>query len=250
MPLAVIDGPKSAFDVLRRALATSDPESVIAVLEPLTTDERRARLASVAAHRLRSVTVVMDAPHDPHNGAAVLRSCDAFGVQRVHVVERAEVFRARADVSKGSERWVDIVHHADVASAAGHLEAEGFTLVGTDPNGALLPEDLSRFERLALVMGNERDGICDALRSACREHVRIPMRGFVESLNVSVSAATLLAFATSGRAGDHTPIERRRLYARWLAQSVPRALEILAVHDVFPTDVFPTACGDNRGPVA
>ncbi len=219
-------------DALRRAFDAVDPEPIIALLEPLATDERRDRLRSVAALRLGSVTVVMDAPHDPHNGAAVLRSCDAFGVQRVHVVERTESFRARGAVAKGSENWVDVVRHAHVKDAVSELSRNGFVLVGTHPEGELVPSELARIDRLALVMGNEHDGICEALRAACRRHVRIPMRGFVESLNVSVSAATLLAYAAMERPGDLEPGERRRLYARWLTLSVPRGLEILAARQL------------------
>src|SRR5947208_16742632 len=84
-----------------------DPEIAIAILEPLVGEERRARLQRVIADRLECITVLMDAPHDPHNGAAVLRSCDAFGVQRLHVVERHEPFLVATTVSKGSEKWVE-----------------------------------------------------------------------------------------------------------------------------------------------
>jgi tRNA (guanosine-2'-O-)-methyltransferase len=212
-------------DPLRRAFETVDAEAVISVLEPLCTDERRERLLEVVGGRLASVTVVMDAPHDPHNGAAVMRSCDAFGVQELHVVERTEAFAANHAVAKGTERWVDVLHHAMVEDAV--RAVAGFTLVATHPKGTLTPTELASLPRVALVMGNEHDGIAEELRAACAETVSIPMRGFVESLNVSVSAATLLAYAASVRPGD-LPAERaRRLYARWLALSVPRALDVL-----------------------
>ncbi len=81
--------------------------------------------------------------------------------------------------------------------------------------------------KVALVLGNERDGICDELLAACSRSVRVPMRGFVESLNVSVTAAILLAAATSGRAGDLPPDVRRRFYARCLYLSVAHAEEVL-----------------------
>ena len=82
-------------------------EAVIATLEPLVVEPRRSRIRSVVAERLGSVVVLMDAPHDPHNGAAVLRSCDAFGVQQLHVVPRNEPFQAAGAVAKGTERWVE-----------------------------------------------------------------------------------------------------------------------------------------------
>lgn len=220
----------SRRDPLRRAFAALDAEAVIELLEPFCTDERRRRLSEVVAGRLASVTLVMDAPHDPHNGAAVMRSCDAFGVQELHVVERMEAFAAKTAVAKGTERWVDIRHHATAADAIRALE--GFTLVATHPEGELTPGELARLPKVALVMGNEHDGICAELRQACAHGVRIPMRGFVESLNVSVSAATLLAFATSGRPGDLSPESARRLYARWLALTIPRSLDILEARGI------------------
>lgn len=223
---------------LRDYFEGCDPEPIVAILEPLATEARRARLQGVFAERIGSVTLVMDAPHDPHNGAAVMRSCDAFGVPTIHVVERVAPFEASGAVAKGTERWVDVVGHGDVPSAVTALHEGGFELVGTHPEGELVPSDLAAVPRLALVMGNEHDGICEALAAACTRRVRVPMRGFVESLNVSVSAAILLARATEGRAGDLSPLRRRRLYARGLAHSVPRALDILAAHGI---DV--SACG-------
>jgi tRNA (guanosine-2'-O-)-methyltransferase len=212
---------------LRLAFERLDPEPIISELEPLVTEARRARLQHVLGERLEAVTVVMDAPHDPHNGAAVLRSCDAFGVYQVHVVERRESFEVANAVAKGAERWVDTIPHLNVADALAALTRSGHTLVGTHPEGELRPEQLAGIERLALVMGNEHDGICDELDAACERRVRVPMRGFVESLNVSVTAAILLSHATAGRPGDLPDLVQRRLYARALTLTVPRALDVL-----------------------
>src|SRR5690606_23820602 len=106
-----------------------DPERIVEVLEPMASEQRKARLKEVFAGRIGSVRVVMDAPHDPHNGAAVLRSCDAFGVFRVHVVERNERFNASNAVAKGTERWVEVIRHPTPDEAIAHLRRDGFTLV-------------------------------------------------------------------------------------------------------------------------
>lgn len=204
------------------------PEEVIRVLEPLVLDARRERIGEVLDQRLGSVTVVLDAPHDPHNGAAVLRSCDAFGVQRVHVVTREEPFAVSGRVSSGAARWVDSIVHPDATSLVRVLRDESFELVATHPEGELVPEDLADIPRVALMLGNERDGLRDQLAREADRSVRIPMRGFVESLNVSVSAAVLLAAATRHRPGDLSPSERTFLYARGLFRTVPRASEVLA----------------------
>lgn len=209
-------------------LATLDTDAVGRVLEAHATEARRRRIRAVLDARLDSVTVLMDAPHDPHNGAAVVRSCDAFGVQRLHVIERFESFLAARTVSRGSQRWVDVRTYGGTDDALAALRASGHELVGTHPEGELLPHDLASIPRLALVLGNERDGIHAEIAAACSRRVRVPMRGFAESLNVSVTAAILLQHATHGRAGDLGEREQEYLYARALALTVPHAAEILA----------------------
>jgi tRNA (guanosine-2'-O-)-methyltransferase len=204
------------------------PESVIETLEPLTLDERRARLWSVIRGRIGSVTVLMDAPHDPHNAAAVLRSCDGLGIPRVHLVPREEDFAVGRTVAKGAERWIEVVPHRTPELALAALHAQGFTTVATHPEGNLSAEELASVPRVALILGNEHDGLRDALHQGAKQSVRIPMRGFVESFNVSVAAAVLLYAATRGRAGDLPEAEQLRFYARALVRSVPRALDVLA----------------------
>jgi tRNA (guanosine-2'-O-)-methyltransferase len=213
---------------LLAALDGLDVGRVVHVLEAFVTDERRRRFRAVFASRLDCVTVVMDAPHDPHNGAAVIRSCDAFGVRRLHIVERVEPFLASNTVARGSERWVDVRTHATPQAAIAELRRSGHELVATHPRGELVPSDLASIPRLALVFGNERDGIHQALVDACPRSIRIPMRGCAESLNVSVTAAILLQQATHGRPGDLEPAEQELAYARALVLSVPHASEILA----------------------
>ncbi len=204
-----------------------DDETAIAILEPLVTDERRSRLKEVIERRLDSVTVVMDAPHDPHNGAAVIRSCDAFGVQRLHVIERYEPFLVATSVAKGSEKWVDVHLYETAGAAADLLASSDHEFIATDPDGELSPADLRHIARPALVIGNERQGIEPALRRLCKRAVRVPMRGFIDSLNLSVCTAILLACAVEGRQGDLPADERRRLYARGLFLTASRAAEVL-----------------------
>jgi len=223
-------GVLSAADLLDGRIVreeTARAAEVVRVLEPLSTDRRRARLKQVIDKRLASVAVMFDAPHDPHNGAAVIRSCEAFGVQTLHVVERAERFLSAASVSRSAEQWVDVVCHQTADSAVGAVKSAGLEMVAAHPEGELLPEDLASLPRVVIVLGNERDGISEDLAARCEKRVRVPMRGFVESLNVSVTAAVLLASATRGRMGDLDEEARLRLYARGLFYSVPRAGEVL-----------------------
>ena len=206
-----------------------DPDRVIRLLEPIVGERRRNRILDVVSKRLASVTVVFDAPHDPFNGAAVLRTCEAFGVHTVHVVERVEPFLAAGSVTRNAHKWIDLQVHDGVAGAVSALRERGMRLVGAHPEGNLVPEDLALIPRLAIVVGNERDGIAAELMSACDDTVRVPMRGMVESLNVSVTCAVLLSHAASTRAGDLDADARKRLYARGLYFSVQRARDVLTL---------------------
>ncbi|HTQ05886.1 MAG TPA: RNA methyltransferase [Polyangiaceae bacterium] len=200
---------------------------MIRVLEPFAEERRRARMLEVTRQRVGSVTLLMDMPRDPHNGAAVVRSADAFGVPEVHAVLREEAFVVGHRVAQGAERWVEVIPHRAPDDAVRALRERGFRLVATHPKGALVPADLAALDRVCLVLGNEHDGISEALTAAADDSVRIPMRGYVESLNLSVAAAVLLAAAVAGRKGDLGPTDERRLYAVGLFRSVPRADEIL-----------------------
>ena len=208
-----------------------EPERVIRLLEPLVTEQRRARLKSVIARRLGSVAVVLDSPYDPHNGAAIVRTCEAFGVQRVHVVERFAGFLAAASVARGAHKWIDLLRWRNVEAAVARLRSDDLELVAADANGALVPEDLARIPRVAIVLGNERQGIGADLGKHCVRTGRLPMRGFVESLNLSVTTAVLLAAAVHGRDGDLDHAARRRLYARGLYFSVQHADDVLSLGD-------------------
>lgn len=202
-------------------------ETIIERLEPLVLERRRERFLAVIGARVGSVTLLLDDLADPHNRAAIVRSCDAFGVQELHAVQAADEFLVHHLVAAGTERWVDVCRHLTPRAAAEHLLERGFELVETHPKGELVPEDLASVPRLALIMGNEHRGIDPVLSHAARRRVRIPMRGFVESLNVSVCAAVLLAAATRGRAGDLPRYAQQHLYARSLFLSVPRAERVL-----------------------
>jgi tRNA (guanosine-2'-O-)-methyltransferase len=200
---------------------------IIEVLEPLVGDDRRARLQEVIGQRIASVTVLLDGPYDPHNAAAVLRSCDAFGVHRLHAVS-SEPLQTSRKVAQGTQRWIEVIRHATPDAAVAALRACNHPLIVAHPKGNLIPEDLARLPRVAIVLGNEHSGVSPEVTRAAHDTVRIPMQGFVESLNLSVSTALLLYAATRQRAADLSPEARRASYARGLFHSVIRAEEILA----------------------
>lgn len=210
------------------SLSHDDVVRRVRALEPYATAARRARIEGVLAQRIGSVTVLLDSLHDPFNGAAIVRSCDVFGVAQLHVVERHEAFVVARSVSRGSEHWVDVVTHRSGKAAAAHLAERGFELVAAHPRGTLLPHELrDSAARVALVLGNEHGGIAPEILDACTKTVRIPMRGFAESLNVGVTNAILLNELTRDRAGDLDERTRTRLLLSGLVRSIPKSLQIL-----------------------
>lgn len=206
-------------------------EGVISVLSGMALSERFERMQRVLASRTRSVTVVLDDPYDPHNVSAVFRSCDAFGIQDVHILRAKAELLATNKITKGSHQWIDVFHHKDPALGVRRLKSAGYQVFVTHPEGELLPNDLRLVPRLALVFGNEHEGVSEEVAREASGTVRIAMCGFVESLNLSVSAAILLQASTEGRVRGLPEEARLNLLARWLRHSVPRSAEILAAFD-------------------
>jgi tRNA (guanosine-2'-O-)-methyltransferase len=212
----------------------SDPARVCELLAPLLLDERRARIDEAAESRLGGLRILIENLHDPHNGAAVLRSAEAFGVQRVDVVESTEKFRFSSDVTQGCEKWLDVVRHPTLAGALAAQRAEGFALYATVPGAAATIEDLDFSRPAVLLVGNEHAGLSAEAVAAADVRFGIPMPGLTRSLNLSVAAALVLERAAArrraalGRAGDLDDAAVLRLRARFYAASVRGADAVLA----------------------
>jgi tRNA (guanosine-2'-O-)-methyltransferase len=202
-------------------------EMVIGALSPIVTPERLGRIEEVIRNRTDSLVLVLDRLVDPHNSSAVLRSADAFGVQTVHVIVGERGFRASRGVSKGTHRWLDVIRYEDAEACARRLKKDGYAIYIAAMDAGTRPEDLHDTPRLAVVFGNEHRGVSPELRSLSDGTFSIPMRGFVESLNVSVAAA--IAMQTLARDGrPRLPPERQReLKARFLMNSVKNAAQIV-----------------------
>ncbi len=201
-------------------------ENVIDALSPLVTPSRKARLHEVIRRRLGTVTLLMDRIRDPYNGAALLRTCEAFGIQNVHIIEE-ERFLISGRVTQGAHHWLDLHRYGTADAAIGAIHRGGYEPILAHPSGCLEPEDLASIPRLCLVLGNEHEGVQDALARHCARSVRVPMCGFAESLNVSVTGGILVCHAARGRMGDLQESDQRLLLARGLYRTVSRARDVL-----------------------
>lgn len=203
-------------------------------LEEFMLPKRAERLRKIASGRTRSLVVALDGVHDPHNLSATVRTCDAFGLLDLHVIETQARFRIRKKVTQGAEKWVDVHRWADPSACASELSRQNFEIWLADSEQNSLPIDQIPWDRrLALVFGNEHQGASDQIRKAATGTFHIPMHGFAESFNISVALGISLALAVRGRQrvsgthGDLPAAEQAQLVDEWLKRSVRRSDLIL-----------------------
>jgi tRNA (guanosine-2'-O-)-methyltransferase len=215
-------------------LLSKDPAAVCAALSPLLMEERRARIDAAVAARLGGLRVVMENLHDPHNGAAALRSAEAFGIQRVDVIEAVEAFRFSSTVTQGCEKWLDVVRHKTLDAAVAALRRDGFVIYAAVPGAEASVEDMNFSRPAAVMVGNEHDGLTGEAIDAADRVFGIPMPGMTASLNLSVATALIAERAAAMRRralraeGDLGSDERLALRARFYAASVRGAEAVVA----------------------
>ena len=161
----------------------------IEYLSGFMTAERYATLCRAVDMRTRYMTVCMENTFHPQNASALVRNCEAFGVQELHAVEELCRFSPNVQIVRGTDKWIEIRKHPTTAELIGSLRGRGYRIVAAGP--------------FALFFGTEHAGISDEVKAGADEFLRIPMCGMVESLNVSASAAILLySLSTRVRAMD------------------------------------------------
>ena len=159
----------------------------------LFSDNKRGLFDRLASMRTRHVSVVLEDIYQSHNASAVLRSCDCFGVQDVHVVESKNPFNPAGDVAVGSSKWVDYYKHGSIQDAYRYLHGKGYRIVATLPHeNDQMIGDLDITQPVALVFGTELTGLTQEAIDGADAYVKVPMYGFTESFNISVCAALSL----------------------------------------------------------
>jgi len=157
------------------------------------TDRRREKVDSVLADRQPDLTVLAEHLHKPRNFSAIVRTCDAVGINELHAVPGEDGLAIHWKTSQGAEKWMNVRAHSDLASACSHLKSQGFQLVA-----AHLSDEARDYRELdytlptALVVGTELFGVSDQALALADQQVRIPMKGMTQSLNVSVACAIVL----------------------------------------------------------
>ena len=157
------------------------------------TPERFLKIKTVLGRRQPDLTVLTDSVHKSHNISAILRTCDAVGIHRVHAVSSGGDLRRHHMISGGSQRWVDVVVHTSSEEATSVLKSQGWRLVAAHPgDGAKDYRDMDYTQKVAIIFGSELEGLAPNITKKADDVIAIPTNGFVASLNVSVAAALIL----------------------------------------------------------
>lgn len=166
---------------------------VLAYLQTFLTERRRALFDTVLQERTRHITVAVEDVYQLHNTSAVLRSCESFGVQDLHVIEEVNAKRIDREIAMGAQKWVDIHRHSSTKDCISTLKAKGYRIVATTPHKkAYSLQDFDVTNKAAIFFGRETEGLSESVLEAADDFIYIPMVGFTESLNISVSAAITL----------------------------------------------------------
>ncbi len=179
----------------------ADKKDLTLFLLDFVSERRRELFMQKASLRTRHLTVAVENLYQDHNFSAVMRSCDCFGVQDVHVIENSYSYRINDEIAMGAEQWLTVHRHRNASDntrvCIDSLKAKGYTVVATTPhkNDVNLEEyDFSR--PTALLFGTEKEGLTDAALEMADVYMKVPMVGFTESLNISVCAAVCLHHLT------------------------------------------------------
>lgn len=231
-------------------------------LRACVSDNRLQRFEEVLKHRTRHLSVVLENIYDPYNASACLRTCDCFGVQDVHVVESRNQFKPNPDIALGASKWLTIHQYSSqnevgqdpdddedrddralpnttaTAECFAALRENGYRILATSPRQNSTPLDaISVTSKTAIVLGSENFGVSDFAIAEADELIHIPMFGFTESFNISVSAAIILQQMASLLHASDTPwqlteVEAEAIRGLWVRKTLgPRLKPLLRRFD-------------------
>ncbi len=209
-------------------------EKLIEHLATLVTNQRWDLMNKIIADRTRYITVVLEDIFQPHNASAVLRTCDCFGIQDIHIIENRNKYTVNPDVALGASKWLNLNKYNETeentVACINHLKEQGYRIVATSPHKNDV--DLEHFDlnkgKVALLFGSELPGLTDVALKHADEFLKIPMYGFTESFNISVSAAIVLhhlrwKLNQSDINWQLSNDEKEEILLNWLRQSIKRS---------------------------
>lgn len=212
------------------------PKSLLEYLESYVTENRKNLFQKVLNERTRHFTSVLEDIYQPHNSSAVMRSCDIFGIQDVHVIENKYSSKVSRHVAKGSQKWLTFHRYNqkenNTLDCIQYLKSTGYQIIATTPHAdsSLLP-DFDFTKKSAFVFGKEKEGVSELVKEQADGFLKIPMVGFTESLNISVAAAIVLNDVTTRVKKSEiqwqlSDLEKSNLYQEWIEKSIKNVEKI------------------------
>ena len=172
--------------------------NLLEYLETYLTDSRREKFINVLSQRTKHFTVATEDVYQLHNTSAVIRSCDVFGIQEVNIIEERNSKTIDREIAMGAQKWVDLNRYHSVNDCISDLKEKGYQIVATTPHTTdNLLHEFDVTKKSCFFYGRETEGISQEVLDAADCYLKIPMAGFTESLNISVSAAIILQQVTT-----------------------------------------------------
>ncbi|MDB4064809.1 RNA methyltransferase [Flavobacteriaceae bacterium] len=209
---------------------------LLTYLEGFVTDKRKNLFRNILQDRTRHFTVVLEDIYQQHNASAVIRSCDIFGIQDVHVIENKYKSKVSRHIAKGSQKWLSFHNYKEdtnnTLECLNTLKSKGYQIIATSPhNNSSILHDFDISKKSAFVFGVEKAGVSDDVMKNADGFLKIPMVGFTESLNISVAAAIILENLTfklrkSSVDWKLTNEEQKILYTSWIEKTIKNVDEI------------------------
>ncbi len=208
--------------------------ALLQYLSTFVSEHKRTKFEEIIRNRTKYITVALEDIYQPHNASAVLRSCDCFGIQDVHIIENQNTYEVNPDVALGSSKWLSLIKYNEkknnTPAAIKNLKSEGYRIVATTPHKDdvnLQELDLEKGP-VALVFGTEMRGLTDDGLALADEYMKIPMYGFTESFNISVSVALCLFYLTEKLRNSEIPwqlseSEQIEVKLNWARQVVKKS---------------------------
>lgn len=203
-------------------------------LETYLTENRKNKFNKVIKQRTKHFTVATEDVYQLHNTSAVMRSCDVFGIQEVNIVEEVNTKSIDREIAMGAQKWVDLNRFHSVKDCIADIKKNGYQIVATTPhtNDCLL-QDFDVTKKSCFFFGRETEGLSQEVLDAADCYLKIPMAGFTESLNISVSAAIILQDATtklrqSDIAWQLTKEEQNEKRLDWIKKTIKSYDKIVA----------------------
>ena len=222
---------------LINSLNITTKKALAEYLREFVTEERNERILSILKNRTRHFTVVLEDLYQTQNISAVMRTCECYGVQDLHIIENENEFTTHSAITMGADKWLTLHNYkreaGNVKRCADRLHEAGYTLVATLPaENSVFLEDLPIDRKTAFFFGTELTGLSDEAKAVCDAAVKIPMYGFTESFNISNSVAILISniierLHHSNVEWHLSDNEQTSLYFEWLAKSARSADDLI-----------------------